>query len=109
MNAQRELTSDDLESMPGANQPLTRKDLVRFLRSALEKNPEPTIEKTMRLLLHVVLEDSGFGASLRAELSQELHLASPMELVVMREALLRARTPASTTPPKEDGDAEQPA
>jgi hypothetical protein len=95
---QRELTSDDLESLPGMNQPITRRDYVRFLRSALEKNPEPTIEKTMRLLLHVVLEDSGFGATLRGELAQELHLASPLELVVMREALLRVRTPMTDRP-----------
>lgn len=90
---QREMTSDDLEHMPGMDAPLTKRDLVRLLRSALEKNPEPTIDGTIRLLLHVVLEDSGFGATLRRELAQEMTLASPGELQAMRQALLASRSP----------------
>ena len=91
------LTSDDLENLPAMSQPLTRKDWVRLLRSALEKNPEPVIAKTCQLLLQSLLVDSGFGATLRAELAQELSMASPLELMVMREALLSCRTPKTST------------
>ena len=106
---QRELTSDDLET-PIMQEGLTRKDWVRLIRSALEKNPGETIERTLKLLLQVVLEDSGFGANLRAELAQELTLASPLELVVMREALLAARTPSNApTPAAPSGAEDEPA
>lgn len=87
---QRELTSDDLAKL--GEQIFTRKDLVRTLRSALEKPSTPHVKETLSLVLQTVLEDMGYGTVLRAELSQELQLASTVELAIMRNALLRHRT-----------------
>jgi len=107
--AGKQYTSDDLET-PLMKEPLSRKDLVRLLRSALEKNPGETIERTIRLLMQVTLEDAGYGSHLRAELAQELLIATPLELSLMRDTLLAARTPrtpevnpTSSTPTSDSG------
>lgn len=109
-------TSDDLQS-PVMGQPLTRRDLLRFFRSALEKNPSPPVEATIKLLMQVMLEDSGFGETTRRDIAQELDTASPDELVVMRDALLQLRTerfratqekPTSSTPTSPSGNERQP-
>jgi hypothetical protein len=91
----KQVTSDDLTGMEGS---LSKADLVRILRSCMERAERLGTQETCQLLLEVLLNDSLGMQVRRDELVQEIGTCTPNELAVMRTALLKARTPVEEKP-----------